>query len=116
MLARLQELRSAAQRDLLIVGNGAIPNNIDNECQSSLDEVLRFNDFGNADHDKKTTIHVVNSIVERPVDDAWLISMRHQDAVAKISRSGEIVWILGNHDNWAPSLAPYGRWRLERGT
>lgn len=54
-----------------------------------------------------------NAVHWDPVDDAWLISMRHQDAVAKISRSGEIVWILGNHDNWAPSLAPYLLQRTE---
>jgi len=48
-----------------------------------------------------------NSVHWDPVDDAWVVSMRHQDAVAKISRQGDVLWILGNHANWAPSLVPY---------
>ena len=48
-----------------------------------------------------------NAVHWDPVDAAWLVSMRHQDAVAKIAQDGELVWILGNHDNWAPSLRPY---------
>lgn len=34
-------------------------------------------------------------------DDTMLVSLRHQDAVIKISReTGKLRWILGPHDNW----------------
>lgn len=37
--------------------------------------------------------------------DAFVISLRHQDAVVKIrAGTGELVWILGNHDNWNERL------------
>ena len=42
-----------------------------------------------------------NSIAYDPSDDSMLLSLRHQDAVVKISRaSGDIVWIAGDHGNW----------------
>ena len=55
-----------------------------------------------------------NGVGYDPGDDTILVSVRHQDAVVKISRAtGEIVWILGDHSNWqAPwsdkLLAPRG--------
>ena len=40
-------------------------------------------------------------------DDSLLISFRMQDAVVKVDRkSGEIVWILGDHAGWKQSLQP----------
>ncbi len=33
-------------------------------------------------------------------DDTILMSLRHQDAVLKVGRDGEICWILGTHDGW----------------
>ena len=40
-------------------------------------------------------------------DDSLLISFRMQDAVVKVDRkTGEIVWILGNHSGWPPHLQP----------
>jgi hypothetical protein len=56
----------------------------------------------------------LNSVFLDTDDDSFIVSARHQDAVIKIRRdSGEIVWILGNHDGWrAPwsdqLLAPEG--------
>jgi hypothetical protein len=42
-----------------------------------------------------------NAVVYDPIDDAFLVSMRHQDAVVKFRRSsGELIWILGPHENW----------------
>jgi hypothetical protein len=41
-------------------------------------------------------------------DDSIIASIRHQDAVIKFSRStGDLAWILGNHDNWTPEFWPY---------
>jgi arylsulfate sulfotransferase len=38
-------------------------------------------------------------------DDSIVVSSRVQDAVFKFSRaSGELKWILGNHDNWGPEF------------
>ena len=40
--------------------------------------------------------------------DTWLISLRNQDAVAAFDRgTGDLKWILGNHDNWSAELQPY---------
>jgi hypothetical protein len=37
--------------------------------------------------------------------DAWLVSVRHQDAVVAVNRSdGTLRWILANPDLWAPEL------------
>lgn len=48
-----------------------------------------------------------NGIALVPGEDALLVSMRHQDAVVKMdAATGEIRWILGNHDGWPASLRP----------
>jgi len=55
-----------------------------------------------------------NAITYDPSDDSVIVSVRHQDAVIKVSRTtGELIWILGPHDNWAPEyqrflLSPVG--------
>ena len=37
-----------------------------------------------------------------------IVSLRHQDAVVKIDwQTGELVWILGSHDGWAPEWQAY---------
>ncbi len=42
-----------------------------------------------------------NAVIHDTSDDAIIVSLRHQDAVIKFSRaSGELIWILGPHDNW----------------
>ena len=42
-----------------------------------------------------------NAIVYEEDDNSFVMSMPYQDAVVKISMdTGELVWILGNHDNW----------------
>ncbi len=42
-----------------------------------------------------------NALEYDPADDSVIISMRHQDTVAKVSlATGEIVWMLGTGDNW----------------
>ena len=49
-----------------------------------------------------------NAVIEDSRDDSLIISMRHQNAVIKISRStGELRWILGPHENWGPSWQRY---------
>ena len=42
-----------------------------------------------------------NAIIYEEADNSFVISLPYQDAVIKISMdTGELVWILGNHDNW----------------
>ena len=42
-----------------------------------------------------------NAIIYEEKDNSFIVSVPYQDAVIKVSRdSGELVWILGNHDNW----------------
>ncbi|MEJ2608753.1 MAG: aryl-sulfate sulfotransferase [Candidatus Thiodiazotropha sp.] len=49
-----------------------------------------------------------NAVLYDQRDDSIIVSIRHQDAVVKFSRStGNIKWILGNHDNWPPELQPF---------
>ena len=44
-----------------------------------------------------------NAVIHDPADDSILVSLRHQDAVIKFSReTGELIWILGTHQNWDP--------------
>lgn len=44
-----------------------------------------------------------NAVIHDPSDDSIIVSLRHQDAVIKFSRqTGQIIWILGTHDNWDP--------------
>jgi hypothetical protein len=49
-----------------------------------------------------------NSVYHDPRDDTLVVSVRHQDAVIKFSRnSGELKWILGNHNNWEHPWSNY---------
>ena len=49
-----------------------------------------------------------NAVVYDPRDDSILVSVRHQDAVVKFSRAtGDLVWILGPHDNWSPEFQSF---------
>jgi len=46
-----------------------------------------------------------NGLEYDPRDDSIIINLRHQDALIKIDRkSGEIVWILGEHTDWSEEL------------
>ncbi len=49
-----------------------------------------------------------NAVIEDPSDDSLIVSMRHQNALVKISRAtGELIWILGPHENWNAPWQPY---------
>ena len=49
-----------------------------------------------------------NAVLYDASDDSIIVSVRHQDAVLKFSRStGQLIWILGNHANWGPEFQPY---------
>lgn len=56
-----------------------------------------------------------NGVTYDERDDSVLVSFRLQDCILKIDRkSGEIVWILGDHQDWSPGmgkklLKPVGR-------
>jgi arylsulfate sulfotransferase len=41
-----------------------------------------------------------NAVFYDASDDSFILSARRQDAVYKVTRDGELVWIVGNHDNW----------------
>jgi arylsulfate sulfotransferase len=42
-----------------------------------------------------------NAIIYEEKDNSFVMSVPYQDAVIKVSLdTGELVWILGNHDNW----------------
>jgi len=41
-----------------------------------------------------------NSVTVDPSDAGLIVSLRHQDAVVKLTRSGELVWILGHPEGW----------------
>jgi len=59
--------------------------------------VGRRNDWGHA-----------NAVIHDPRDDSVMVSLRHQDAVVKFSRStGELIWILGPHENWGAEFQPF---------
>lgn len=42
-----------------------------------------------------------NAVIHDPTDNSIIVSLRHLDAVVKFSReTGELIWILGPHENW----------------
>ncbi len=52
-----------------------------------------------------------NAVIHDPSDDSIIVSFRHQDAVVKFSRqTGELIWILGPHENWDPEV--FGQYLL----
>ena len=53
-----------------------------------------------------------NAVIHDPIDNSIIVSLRHQDAVVKFSReTGELIWILGPHENWDMNL--FGGFLLE---
>lgn len=49
-----------------------------------------------------------NAVLQDTRDDSVIVSLRHQDALVKFSRStGKLKWILGTHANWSPAFQPY---------
>jgi len=48
-----------------------------------------------------------NAIIDDTNDDSIIVSLRNQDAVVKFSRSGQLKWILGPHENWGAEWQPY---------
>ena len=49
-----------------------------------------------------------NAVYHVESDDSLLVSIRHQDAVIKFSRStGNLIWILGPHANWPATYQKY---------
>ena len=41
-----------------------------------------------------------NALAYDAADDSFVVSLRHQDALAKVDRDGAARWILGSHDGW----------------
>jgi hypothetical protein len=41
-----------------------------------------------------------NALAHDPADDAFVVSLRHQDAQVKVDRTGAARWILGPHGGW----------------
>ena len=49
-----------------------------------------------------------NAVIYDPRDDSIIMSLRHQDALVKFSRStGELKWILGPHANWSEKFQAF---------
>lgn len=48
-----------------------------------------------------------NALVLDPSDGGVLVSLRHQDAIVKLSASGELVWILASPTGWQPQYLPF---------
>ena len=47
-----------------------------------------------------------NGVVPAP-DGDWIVSVRHQDALVKVSPEGEVRWILADHAGWGEAWQPY---------
>jgi arylsulfate sulfotransferase len=48
-----------------------------------------------------------NAVIEDPRDNSLIVSIRHQNAVIKFSRDGQLKWILGPPENWGSEFQPY---------
>lgn len=46
-----------------------------------------------------------NGVVIDPADDAYIVTLKHQNAIVKITQAGEVVWILAPPYNWEEPLA-----------
>jgi len=47
-----------------------------------------------------------NGVTHDPTDGGFLVSLRHQDCIIKLSPEGSLQWILGNHMGWSPAFSP----------
>ena len=75
-------------------------------CYGSLDGFwdALYRDFATS---TKDWTHA-NALFHDPSDDSILVSLRHQDALIKVSRAtGELRWILGTPGGWNPPWHPY---------
>jgi hypothetical protein len=49
-----------------------------------------------------------NAVVFDPNDESYVVSARSQESVFKVRRdTGQLVWIIGPHDNWGTPWQPY---------
>jgi hypothetical protein len=48
-----------------------------------------------------------NGVIPDPRDDGIIVTLRHQDAVVKLSGDGDLVWILGDPTGWNERFQPY---------
>jgi hypothetical protein len=69
--ALLYKLRNSSTQALM-VGNGPPDPRITDECFDAFEEVIRFNDFSQ-DYGSRTTVHVVNAVVNDYSPDAWVV-------------------------------------------
>ncbi len=56
--------------------------------------------------DQRDWFHM-NSVWYDEGDDALIASGRNQSAVVKVTRDGEVVWILGPHRGWGEEFTPF---------
>lgn len=47
-----------------------------------------------------------NALLEHP-DGGYVVSLRHQDAIVKLTSTGELEWILGDPGGWTEEFQPY---------
>lgn len=47
-----------------------------------------------------------NGVYHDKTDDTILMSLKHQDAILKVDRDGEVRWILGHHKDWGEAQKP----------
>jgi hypothetical protein len=48
-----------------------------------------------------------NAVIEDPRDGGIIVSMRHQNAIIKFDRTGQLKWILGSPENFGPPWDQY---------
>lgn len=48
-----------------------------------------------------------NAVTVDPLDDGVVLSLRNQSALVKLTREGDLVWILGDPSGWSAPQAPF---------
>ena len=66
--------------------------------------------FGSVSNSQNAPVHDwshSNGIIQDPDDNGMIVSVRHQDALVKLTNNGNLKWILANPSGWPDAWRPF---------